>query len=86
MKIFKYTLNTYVYYIQGLISMNLITWMSHGLSDSMSGMSGHCDPEYPESHPESLDNCYSSKVYLGLESPDIYPEYPGILLPTASFL
>jgi hypothetical protein len=29
MKIFKYTLNTYVYYIHGLIFMNLITWMSH---------------------------------------------------------
>jgi hypothetical protein len=28
MKIFKYTLNIYVYYIQGLICMNLITWMS----------------------------------------------------------
>jgi hypothetical protein len=28
MKIFKHTLNIYVYYIQGLIFMNFITWMS----------------------------------------------------------
>jgi hypothetical protein len=28
MKIFNYTLNTYVYYNQGLLFINLITWMS----------------------------------------------------------
>jgi hypothetical protein len=34
MKIFRYALNIYVYYIQGLICMNLITWMSQPSPDS----------------------------------------------------
>jgi hypothetical protein len=33
-------------------------------------MSGHCDPEYPDSNPESPGHCYSSD--LGPESLDPY--------------
>jgi hypothetical protein len=40
------------------------------LSGSLSGMSGHSDPEYPDKHPESPGNCYPSEVSLRPESPD----------------
>jgi hypothetical protein len=59
----------------------------------MSGMSGYCDPEYPDSSPEYPGNYYSFESFfrtgvsgaLCPEYLDIYPEYPGTLLPMASF-
>jgi hypothetical protein len=61
------------------------------LSGSLSGMSGHSDPEYPDKHSESPGNCYSSEVSLRPKSPDpcvwsIRTYIRSTLYPTASFL